>query len=135
MSYLQVLQGLEWEDFHRGLKSQPGRVDELFLEEGKIKHQVIRAAPGPGSGSGSHLEGDGFLQHVEEELELQQRGGVGGVGGQRQEAVLPAPGQQVLLEEAGQLLQAGGRQGQRAAAVQHQVAWREGETIKWHYSL
>lgn len=43
--------------------------------------------------------------------------------------MLFGPGQQVLLKHPGELLQAGRSQGQRAAAVQHQVAWRMGETI------
>lgn len=43
--------------------------------------------------------------------------------------MLFGPGQQVLLKHPGELLQAGRRQGQRAAAIQHQVAWRMGETI------
>lgn len=75
----------------------------------------------------AHLEGDGLLQDVKQELQLQQRGGVGRVGRQREEPVLLAPGQQVLLKQPGELLQAGRRQRQRAAAVQHQVACRVGE--------
>lgn len=67
----------------------------------------------------AHLEGDGFLQHIKQELELQQRRGVSRVGGQRQEPVLSGPGQQVLLKHPGELLQAERCQGQRAAAVQH----------------
>lgn len=59
---------------------------------------------------------------------MEQGCGVSRVGGQREEAVLLGPGQQVLLKHPGELLQAGRRQGQRAAAVQHQVAWRMGET-------
>lgn len=77
----------------------------------------------------AHLEGDGFLQHIKKELELQQRCCVSRMGGQREEAVLFAPGQQVLLKHPGELLQAGGCQGQRAAAVQHQVTWRMGDEI------
>lgn len=72
----------------------------------------------------SYLEGDGLLQHVEEELQLQQGGGVGRVRGQGQEAVLLAPGDQVLLKQPGQLLQARGLEGQGAAAVQHTVTWK-----------
>lgn len=43
--------------------------------------------------------------------------------------MLFAPGQQVLLKHPGELLQAGGSEGQRAAAIQHQVTWRMGEKI------
>lgn len=43
------------------------------------------------------------------------------MGWKRQEAVLLAPGQQILLKEPGELLQAAGRKGQRAAAVQDHV--------------
>lgn len=78
----------------------------------------------------AHLEGDGFLQHIKKELELQQRCSVSRVGGQCEEAVLFAPGQQVLLKQSGELLQAGGCQGQRAAAIQHQVTWRMEEKIR-----
>lgn len=69
----------------------------------------------------AHLEGDGFLQHIKKELELQQRCSVSRVGGQCEEPVLFAPGQQVLLKHPGELLQAGGCQGQCAAAIKHQV--------------
>lgn len=84
----------------------------------------------PFSKDQKYLERDGLLQDVEQELQLQQGHGVGRVGGQRQEAVLLAPGQQVLLEQPGEVLQAGSRQGQRAAAVQDQVTWSEEETIQ-----
>lgn len=70
------------------------------------------------------FERDGFLQHVKEKLQLQQGDGVGGVRRQRQEAVLVASGKQVLLKQPGQLLQAGSRQRQGAAAVQNHVPWK-----------
>lgn len=82
-------------------------------------------------GSKTHLEGDGLLQDIKEELQLEQRSSVSWVGGQREEAVLLAPGQQVLLKQPGELLQGGSRQGQRAAAVQHHIAWRVEETSKF----
>lgn len=73
-------------------------------------------------GVATYLEGDGLLQNIKQELQLQQGRGLGRVGGQGQEAMLLAAGEQVLLKQPGELLQAGRRQGQRAAAVQHQVA-------------
>ncbi|KAG7239294.1 hypothetical protein INR49_029259 [Caranx melampygus] len=69
-------------------------------------------------------------QDVKQELQLQQGHGVSRVGRQRQEAMLLAPGQQVLLKQPGEVLQAGSWQGQRAAAIQDQVTWREEETIQ-----
>lgn len=77
----------------------------------------------------AHLKGDCFLQNIKQELELQQGRRVCRVGGKRKEPVLFAPGQQVLLKHPGELLQAGCRQGQRAASIQHQVTWRTGKKI------
>lgn len=78
----------------------------------------------------AHLEGDGLLQDIKQELQLQQGSSLCGVGGQCQEAMLLAPGQQVLLKQPGEVLQAGCRQGQRAAAIQHQVTWGEDTSVK-----
>lgn len=77
----------------------------------------------------AHLKGDCFLQNIKQELELQQGCRVCRVGGQREEPVLFAPGQQVLLKHPGELLQAGCCQGQCAAAIQHQVTWKTGKKI------
>lgn len=76
----------------------------------------------------AHLEGDGLLQDIKQELQLQQGSSVSRVGGQRKEPMLLAPRQQVLFKQPGELLQVGRRQGQCAAAIQHQVTWRPGET-------
>lgn len=77
----------------------------------------------------TYLEGDGLLQNIKQELQLQQGRSLSRVGGQGQEAMLLAPREQVLLKQPGELLQAGRRQGQRAAAIQHQVACGLRDTI------
>ncbi len=99
-----------------------------FLKKVKIGHVETTW---PNFRGATHLEGDGLLQDVKQELQLEQGSSVGRVGGQREEPMLLAPGQQVLFKQPGELLQAGRRQGQRAAAAQHQVAWRLGETINF----
>lgn len=85
-------------------------------------HFTSAAAPIPGS---TDLEGVRFLQHVEEELRLEDGGGLGRVRGQGHEAAVLVAGAQVLLEDPRQVLQRGGEQRQRAGAVQDQVSCGE----------
>lgn len=85
-------------------------------------HFASAAAPTPGS---TDLEGVRFLQHVEEELRLEDGGGLGRVRGQGHEAAVLVAGAQVLLEDPRQVLQRGGEQRQRAGAVQDQVSCGE----------
>lgn len=85
-------------------------------------HFASAAAPIPGS---TDLEGVRFLQHVEEELRLEDGGGLGRVRGQGHEAAVLVAGAQVLLEDPRQVLQRGGEQRQRAGAVQDQVSCGE----------
>lgn len=46
------------------------------------------------------------------------------MGRKRQEAMLLAPGQQILFKEPGELLQGAGGEGQRAAAIQDNITYR-----------
>lgn len=68
-----------------------------------------------------------LLQHVEEELRLEDGGCLGGVRGQRHEAPVLVAGAQMLLEDLREVLQGGGEQRQRAGAVQDEVPCRKGE--------
>lgn len=77
----------------------------------------------------AHLQWDGLLQDIKQELQLEQGSSVSRVGGQSEEPMLLAPRQQILFKKPGELLQAGSCQGQRAVAVQHQVTLGMGENF------
>lgn len=88
---------------------------------------AVPPASQPPATAGTDLQGVSLLQDVEEELCLEDSGGLGGVRGQGHETPVLVAGAQVLLEDLREVLQGGGEQRQRAGAVQDEVPCRHGE--------
>lgn len=68
-----------------------------------------------------YLKGEGLLQDVKQELQLEEGGSVGWVRRERKEAMLVRAWDQVLLKQTGQVLQVAHLERQGATAVQHTV--------------